>query len=36
MAKRILSIVEWTMNTEAGIKTELTIAVVLILIIAML
>jgi hypothetical protein len=35
MAKRILSLVQWTMNTEAGIKTELTLAVILILIIAL-
>jgi hypothetical protein len=36
MAKRILSLVEWTINTEAGIKAELTVAVILILIVAML
>jgi hypothetical protein len=36
MAKRILSLVEWTMNTESGIKAELTVAVILILIVAML
>jgi len=35
MAKRILSLVQWTMNTEAGIKAELTVAVILILIIAL-
>jgi hypothetical protein len=35
MAKRIMSIVHWTMNTEAGIKAELTVAIVLILIIAL-
>ena len=36
MAKQILTFVDWTLNTETGIKTELILTGLLVTLIAML
>lgn len=36
MAKQILSLMEWTLNTENGIKTELLLTALAAVLIAML